>query len=278
MRLLGRSPRAPALPPAPRANGSLGTITWPADPLLRVSRESAMSLSVVANARNVIVGIASQLSVDRIRGEEVLEPGTILTQPDIDEVWPATIGRTVDHLIFYGSADWLVLNRDSEGYPSRARLLPYGAAVPDISDDWARLSRVTRADPRLVDPAGAHAFAAAMPAGYCTVRDFAGYYHEVFNEREPERVGPTRGRSWRSRARSKSGSRRPKRKSKPPSVCATACSTTRWVPSRRRRCARRAVTPTGSTISRITSWSSISSAPAPTGRAWSAATGCCANR
>ena len=141
MRLLGRSPRAPASP-APRASGSLGTITWPADPLLRVSRESAMSLSVVANARNVIVGIASQLSVDRLRGEEVLEPGTILTQPDPDEVWPATIGRTVDHLIFYGSADWLVLNRDSEGYPSRARLLPYGAAVPDLSDDWSRLSRV----------------------------------------------------------------------------------------------------------------------------------------
>ena len=141
MRLLGRSPRAPASP-APRANGSLGTITWPADPLLRVSRESAMSLSVVANARNVIVGIASQLTVDRIRGEETLEPGTILTQPDPDETWPATIGRTVDHLIFYGAADWLVLRRDAEGYPSRARLLPYGAAVADLSDDWSRLSRV----------------------------------------------------------------------------------------------------------------------------------------
>jgi alpha-beta hydrolase superfamily lysophospholipase len=43
-------------------------------------------------------------------------------------------------------------------------------------------------DDRLVDPSGAHAFAAAMPAGYCSVRDFPGYYHEVFNEREPERA------------------------------------------------------------------------------------------
>lgn len=42
-------------------------------------------------------------------------------------------------------------------------------------------------DDRLVDPAGAHAFAAAMPAGLCTVRDFPGHYHEVLNEREPER-------------------------------------------------------------------------------------------
>jgi alpha-beta hydrolase superfamily lysophospholipase len=42
-------------------------------------------------------------------------------------------------------------------------------------------------DDRLVDPAGAHAFAAAMPAGLCTVRDLPGHYHEVFHEREPER-------------------------------------------------------------------------------------------
>jgi alpha-beta hydrolase superfamily lysophospholipase len=43
-------------------------------------------------------------------------------------------------------------------------------------------------DDRLVDPAGARAFAAAMPAGLCTVRELPGHYHEVFNEREPERA------------------------------------------------------------------------------------------
>ena len=141
MRLLGRS-REPAGLPAPRASTSLGPITFPSDPLIRVSRESAMSLSVVANARNVIVGIASQLSVDRVRDGEVLDPGTILSQPDPDETWPATIGRTVDDLIFFGEAYWLVLRRDSEGYPSRARVLPYGSVAPRLDDDWSKYSRV----------------------------------------------------------------------------------------------------------------------------------------
>lgn len=140
MRLLGR--RTTPSTPTPRANGSLGSITWPADPLLRVSRESAMSLSVVSNARNVIVGIASQLSVDRTRGEETLEPGTILSQPDVDETWPATLGKTVDQLIFYGEAYWLVLRRDADAYPSRARVLPYGSVAPQLDDDWSKLSRV----------------------------------------------------------------------------------------------------------------------------------------
>jgi len=101
-----------------------------------------MSLSVVANARNVIVGIASQLSVERTRDAEVLDPGTILTQPDPDETWPATIGRTVDDLLFYGECYWLVLRRDAEGYPSRARPLPYGSVAPTLDDDWSKYSRV----------------------------------------------------------------------------------------------------------------------------------------
>ena len=44
--------------------------SFPSDPMLRVSRESAMTLSVVANARNVIVGIASQLPVERYRASD----------------------------------------------------------------------------------------------------------------------------------------------------------------------------------------------------------------
>lgn len=147
MRLLGRSRAEPA-PPRPSTRSGLGEITFPVDPMLRVSRESAMSLSVVANARNVIVGIASQLSVDRWRGDPgdagsvELDPGTILTQPDPDQTWPETIGHTVDQLIFYGECYWLVLRRDSEGFPSRARALPYGAVAPRLDLDWSKFSRV----------------------------------------------------------------------------------------------------------------------------------------
>lgn len=141
MRLLGRS-RATDQPPHPAARSGLGQITFPADPLLRVSREAAMSLSVVANSRNVIIGIASQLSVDRNRGDVELDPGTILTQPDPDQTWPQTLGMTIDQLLFYGEAHWLVVRRDVDGYPSRARLLPYGACSARLDPDWSKFSRI----------------------------------------------------------------------------------------------------------------------------------------
>lgn len=140
MRLFARS-RASESPPPARASRGLGEMVLPSDPLT-VSRQAAMGLSVVANARNVIVGIASQLSVDRARGDVVLDPGTILTQPDPDQTWPQTIGETIDQLIFYGEASWLVLRRDGEGYPSRARLMPYGYVAPRLDLDWSRFSRV----------------------------------------------------------------------------------------------------------------------------------------
>lgn len=41
---------------------------------------------------------------------------------------------------------------------------------------------------RLVDPAGARAFANAMPPGRCTLRWYDGLWHEVFNEQEPDRI------------------------------------------------------------------------------------------
>ena len=141
MRLLGRA-RQESQPPAKSTRAGLGQISFPTDPLLRVSREAAMSLSVVANARNIIVGIASQLSVNRQRGTDELDPGTILTQPDPDQTWPETLGLTLDQLIFYGEAYWLVLRRDTDGFPSRARVLPYGATAPRLDLDWSRYSRI----------------------------------------------------------------------------------------------------------------------------------------
>lgn len=120
----------------------MAPITWPSDTPVTISRESALGLSVVKNARDLIVGIASQLSVDRLRGDEVLDPGTILTQPDLDETWPTTIGKTVDDLFFYGSGYWLVVERDSTGYPTRARALPWASVGVTVDQDWSRLRRI----------------------------------------------------------------------------------------------------------------------------------------
>lgn len=43
-------------------------------------------------------------------------------------------------------------------------------------------------DDRLVDPAGADAFAAAAPAGLCTLKRYDALWHEIYNEREPDRA------------------------------------------------------------------------------------------
>lgn len=43
-------------------------------------------------------------------------------------------------------------------------------------------------DDKLVDPAGAKQFSAAAPAGLCTLKLYTGLWHEIYNEREPDRT------------------------------------------------------------------------------------------
>lgn len=42
-------------------------------------------------------------------------------------------------------------------------------------------------DDGLVDPSGAREFAARAPAGLCTLKVYEGLWHEIYNEREPDR-------------------------------------------------------------------------------------------
>jgi alpha-beta hydrolase superfamily lysophospholipase len=42
-------------------------------------------------------------------------------------------------------------------------------------------------DDKLVDPDGSREFAAAVPAGLCTLKIYDGLWHEIYNEREPDR-------------------------------------------------------------------------------------------
>ena len=128
-------------PPRPAAR--LGTVTFPTtDTTFAVSRTQALSLSVVANAVELITGIAGQLTVDRMRGDEELDPGTILTAPDPDLPWPTVIAELVDDLIFYSESYWLVLRRDADGFPTRARRLPWASVGVKVNPDYARYSRI----------------------------------------------------------------------------------------------------------------------------------------
>jgi phage portal protein BeeE len=105
----------------------LAELAWIAE---GVSRETALSIPSVAACRDLIVGTAVQLGLFRYRGGERLDPGYLLTKPDPSTTMPATIGGTVDDLLFSGRAYWRVLERDAEGFPTRARWTPVADVTP----------------------------------------------------------------------------------------------------------------------------------------------------
>jgi Phage portal protein len=113
------------------------------------SRAMAMSIPTVAACRNLICGTVSQLDVRRTRGEVELDAGSLLSRPDPDSTWAATVAATVDDLLFYGRAYWIVLaydgiasERNPRGMPVRARYLPAAAVAERVTDDYASYSRL----------------------------------------------------------------------------------------------------------------------------------------
>jgi phage portal protein BeeE len=95
-----------------------------------VTRELALSIPSVFACRNLIVGTVVQLPLFRFRGADRLEPGYLLTKPDPSTTLPATIGGTVDDLLFRGRAYWRILERDSENFATRARWTPVDDVTP----------------------------------------------------------------------------------------------------------------------------------------------------
>ena len=96
-----------------------------------VTRELALSIPSVLACRNLVIGTVVQLELYRYRGDERLEPDYLVSKPDPSTTMPATLGGTVDDLAFHGRAYWRVLDRDSEGYPRRARWTPVADVTPE---------------------------------------------------------------------------------------------------------------------------------------------------
>ena len=120
--------RPPALP-AIRSGTPLevAELAWVAE---GVTRETALSIPSVDACRNLVVGTVVQLSLYRYRAGERLEPDYLVTKPDPSTTLAATIGGTVDDLLFAGRAYWRVLDRDSEGFARRARWTPIADVTP----------------------------------------------------------------------------------------------------------------------------------------------------
>lgn len=114
------------------------------------SRDLAMQVPTVAACRNLIAGTIAQLVVSRSRGVTIIDPGLLLTQPDPSSTWAATIQRTVDDLLFYGAAAWLVIARDGVstdanpgGLPVRARHIPITSVARNESQTVSDYDIVT---------------------------------------------------------------------------------------------------------------------------------------
>jgi len=169
------NPRRPLLVPPRYPSGTTLEVaqTWDA-PLGAVSRDGALSVPTIVACRDLIVGAASQMHVYRYRGGERLDPGPLLTQPDPDTIWPATLGGTLDDLLFYGRAYWRVLafdgaqsERNPAGFPIRARWLPWGDVVPEVDQDAGAYSRLigyrVAGENALLDPSLVIRFDSSMP-------------------------------------------------------------------------------------------------------------------
>lgn len=96
-----------------------------------ITRELALTIPTMLACRNLVIGTVVQLELFRYRGGERLEPDWLVSKPDPSTTMPATLGGTVDDLAFTGRAYWRVLERDSDGYPRRARWTPVADVTPE---------------------------------------------------------------------------------------------------------------------------------------------------
>jgi len=108
-----------------------------------VSREQALSIASVAACRNLVVGTVIQLGLYRYRGGERLDADYLTTKPDPSTTLPASLGGTVDDLLFRGRAYWRVLDRDSEGFPRRARWTPFADVTPETRSSGGAYEQLT---------------------------------------------------------------------------------------------------------------------------------------
>ena len=166
----------------PLASPNLSLVdSWPN---LGTSRQAALSIPSIKNARDLIVGAAVQIAPQRYRGAELIQAGRLLEQPDPDSTWQATLAGTLEDLIFDGTAYWVVLARDGEaternpdGLPVRARWIPCADVELELdrnAGSYARLEGYRIAGIRgVVDPENVIRFdsplAAVLRAGAETI-------------------------------------------------------------------------------------------------------------
>ncbi|MBF0809115.1 phage portal protein [Rothia nasimurium] len=94
-----------------------------------INRATAMNLAAVSKARHLIASTIGRFPLVVMSGRETYEqaPGWA-TQIEAARPRSLTITWTVDHLIFYGRAFWVITDRYATGYPRRFAWVPEAEA------------------------------------------------------------------------------------------------------------------------------------------------------
>jgi len=122
-----------------------------------VTRKAAMSIPTISQGRDVIAGTIGTFPLKATAGAGAKDaPRAFLECPDPRTTRQYTITWTVDQLMFHGVAWWLVKARDALGFPTDARLVPYGAVSVDPSAGQAYVDGVPVPDSALIRFDGPH--------------------------------------------------------------------------------------------------------------------------
>jgi hypothetical protein len=91
---------------------------------IHVTRQRAMSLSVVSKSRQVLCGNIGRLGLQQSKAGQLAPiQSNLLIQPEKDRPLSETLTWTVDSLFFYPSTWWIVQERDFYGWPTWVKLL-----------------------------------------------------------------------------------------------------------------------------------------------------------
>lgn len=124
--------------------GNLKTVTMQdlyglASENLPISRAEAMSIPAVARGRAIITGAIARLPLVVMRGNHPHnDPGIFPNQLDNGRSNFQTLIWTVDALIFYGRAWWLITDRDTFNRPKNIRFIPEWETALNDADELTR--------------------------------------------------------------------------------------------------------------------------------------------
>ena len=95
-----------------------------------VTLQTALSLSAVYSAVNILTTWVSQMDLEVVRAGEVIPSPALITQPDTDSTLFEFIKETVASLALDGNAFWFVSYRQSDGVPVNVKVLnPFNVVI-----------------------------------------------------------------------------------------------------------------------------------------------------